>query len=101
MKELTAKDIKDIIKIAISETVDSLSTNSNKELLKIREVAKILRVNPNRVYELIKSGHITALKLGDLKVTRLELMRFIKEANGKDFSDLDNIKEFNPNADFS
>lgn len=81
--------------------LESKENQDPLKLFKIREVAQILRVNPNRVYELIKKGHITALKLGDLKVTRFELTRFIKEANGKDFSDLDNIKEFNPNADFS
>ncbi|WP_242967865.1 helix-turn-helix domain-containing protein [Tepidibacter mesophilus] len=78
-----------------------IEVNEPLKLLKVREVAKILRVNPNKVYELIKTGHITALKLGDLKITRFELLRFIKEANGKDFSDLDNIKDFNPDESLS
>ncbi|SHK45878.1 helix-turn-helix domain-containing protein [Tepidibacter formicigenes] len=98
MKEAISKDIKEIIKIVIAETVSNLNSNANKELLKIREVAQILRVNTNKVYDLIKAGHITALKLGELKVTRFELERFIREANGKDFSDLDNVKTYNPTA---
>ncbi len=81
--------------------IESKDNQDSLRLLKIREVAQILRVNPNKVYDLIKKGHITALKLGDLKVTRFELTRFINEANGKDFTDLDNVKEFNPSADFS
>lgn len=63
------------------------------KLYKIREVAEILGTNKQRVYQLIKSKHLTALKLGDLKVSNYELERFIIEANGKDFSDLDNVKE--------
>ncbi|WFD09772.1 helix-turn-helix domain-containing protein [Tepidibacter hydrothermalis] len=81
-----------------------LENQSNQEslkLLKVKEVAQILRVNVNKVYDLIRKGHITALKLGDLKVTRFELTRFINEASGKDFTDLDNIKNFNPSEDFS
>lgn len=63
------------------------------ELYTIQEVAKKLKVNVNCVYDLIKHGHIIALKLGSKKVTSIELERFIKESNGKDFSDLDNVKE--------
>ena len=63
------------------------------KLYKIREVAEILGTNKQRVNQLIKSKHLTALKLGDLKVSNYELERFIIEANGKDFSDLDNVKE--------
>ena len=62
------------------------------ELLTIKEVAAKLKVNRNTVYNLIKAGHITALKLGALKVTSLEIQRFIKSASGLDFSDLDDVK---------
>lgn len=63
------------------------------ELYTIQEVAKKLKVNANYVYELIKHGHLIALKLGSKKVTSVELERFIRWCNGKDFSDLDNVKE--------
>ncbi|MBS5884850.1 MAG: DNA-binding protein [Clostridium sp.] len=52
-----------------------------------------LRINSNSVYELIKGGHLSALKLGMLKITSTELERFFKYAEGKDFTDLNNIKE--------
>lgn len=63
------------------------------ELLTISEVAKRLKINATDTYKLIKSGHLQALKLGSLKVTSLELERFIREAGGKDFSDLNNVVE--------
>lgn len=58
----------------------------------VPEVAKILKMNKNAVYSLINKGLLTALKLGSLKVTRYELLRFLKQYNGMDLSDLDNIK---------
>mgnify|MGYP002673165859 CR=1 FL=1 len=64
------------------------------ELLTIKEVSKILKVNVNLVYDIIKTGHLKALKLGSLKVTSFELERFIREASGKDFSDLNNVTEY-------
>lgn len=63
------------------------------ELLTIKEVSKRLKMNTTDTYKLIKSGNLQALKLGSLKVTSLELERFIKEATGKDFSDLENVKD--------
>lgn len=60
-------------------------------LLTVKEVSERLKVNVNYVYELIKKGHIEALKLGSMKITNAELDRFILAANGNDFSDLDNV----------
>lgn len=64
------------------------------ELLTISEVASKLKINVNLVYKLIKYGHLKALKLGCLKVTSLEFERFLVEANGKDFSDLNNVTDY-------
>ncbi|MBS5305786.1 MULTISPECIES: helix-turn-helix domain-containing protein [Clostridium] len=63
------------------------------KLLTVKEVSKVLRVNPSYVYELMKKGHLNYLVLGSKKVTDFELERFLKEAQGKDFSDLDNITQ--------
>ena len=63
------------------------------DIYTVTEVSKLLKVNKNLVYELIKKGHLTALKLGSLKVTRFEILRFLREYNGKDLSDLDNVIE--------
>ncbi|WP_368263078.1 helix-turn-helix domain-containing protein [Clostridium disporicum] len=64
------------------------------ELLTISEVASKLKINVNLVYKLIKHGHLKALKLGCLKITSLEFERFLVEANGKDFSDLNNVTDY-------
>lgn len=63
------------------------------ELLTIKEVSQRLKINATDTYKLIKAGHLQALKLGSLKVTSLEFERFIREASGKDFSDLNNVVE--------
>ncbi|MDB1955916.1 helix-turn-helix domain-containing protein [Clostridium tertium] len=63
------------------------------QLFNVKEVGKRLKINPSAVYQLIKSGHLRALKLGSLKVTSTELERFFKYAEGKDFTDLNNVKE--------
>ncbi|EGS9998315.1 helix-turn-helix domain-containing protein [Clostridium perfringens] len=62
------------------------------ELLTVKEVAKKLKVNPTCVYALMKAGHLNYLVLGSKKVTDFELQRFLKEAQGKDFTDLNNVK---------
>lgn len=63
------------------------------QLYTIKEVSKILKMNITDTYKLIKSGNLQALKLGSLKVSSYELERFIREASGKDFSNLDDVKE--------
>ncbi|MCM1991297.1 helix-turn-helix domain-containing protein [Oceanirhabdus seepicola] len=67
--------------------------SSNDYLYTVDEISQILKVNKNFVYDLIKAGHIIALKLGRYKITRLELLRFLEESNGKDFSDVNDVKE--------
>ena len=77
-----------------AKTININVENINKDNLRlftIKEVSERLKMNRAAVYELIKSGNLQALKLGSLKVTSLELERFIKEATGKDFSDLENV----------
>lgn len=59
----------------------------------VSEVAEILGVNNNYVYDLIKHGHLQALKLGRLKVSTFELEDFMKRNEGKDFSDLKQVTE--------
>lgn len=43
------------------------------ELLTVKEVSKILKINVSDTYKLIKKGHIQALKLGSFKVTSVEI----------------------------
>lgn len=65
------------------------------ELLTIKEAATRLKVNKNTVYNLIKAGHIQALKLGALKIVDKELDRFLCSASGNDYSDVNNVKKLN------
>ena len=60
-------------------------------LYTVKEVSELLKTNPNYVYELIKRGLLPALKLGSLKIRRISLLKFLKENEGKDLTNLDNI----------
>lgn len=60
-------------------------------LYTVKETSELLKTNPNYVYELIRRGLLPALKLGSLKIRRISLLNFLKENEGKDLSNLDNI----------
>ena len=62
-------------------------------LYTVDEVSKILKINKNAVYELISKGKLQALKLGRIKVTKFSLLQFLKQYDGKDLSNLDDIKD--------
>ncbi|MBO5143572.1 MAG: helix-turn-helix domain-containing protein [Clostridia bacterium] len=62
-------------------------------LYTVSEVSKLLKTNPNYVYELINKGFLPALKLGSLKIRRSSLLEFLKANEGNDLSDLNNIKK--------
>jgi DNA binding domain, excisionase family len=64
-------------------------------LYTVSEVAELLKVNRNSIYELLKKNVIRGLKLGSLKITRTELIKFLEENNGKDLSNLEDIKDLN------
>ncbi|MSS43664.1 helix-turn-helix domain-containing protein [Anaerosalibacter bizertensis] len=61
-------------------------------LFTVPEVAEILKVNNNKVYDLFKAGLLVPLKLGRLKVSRYELIAFVEAYKGKDLTDLNNVK---------
>ena len=63
------------------------------ELLTVTEVSKILKINWNKVYELIRLGRIQALSLGSLKIPMFEVEDFIRRNVGKDLSDMKNVRE--------
>ena len=59
----------------------------------VQEVASILHSSPNYIYELINKGYLPAIKLGSLKVLKTTLERFLIQKEGKDLSDLNDIKK--------
>lgn len=60
-------------------------------LYTVPEAAKILRCNPNRVYDLNKAGLLPFLKLGQLKCRRETLIAFLEKYEGYDVSDPYNV----------
>lgn len=56
-------------------------------LYTVPEVAKILRCNTKRVYDLNKAGLLPFLKLGQLKCRREALIAFLEKYEGYDVSD--------------
>jgi len=64
-------------------------------LYTVPEVAALLKTDEPTVRELIRKNVLIGLKLGRLKVTKIELLRFLRDYAGKDLADLGNIKELN------
>lgn len=58
------------------------------EVLTVKEVSQILKVNVHKVYELIRVGLLPAMKLGNLKVRKTSLFKFLADYDGYDLSDL-------------
>ncbi|WP_368295647.1 helix-turn-helix domain-containing protein [Enterocloster citroniae] len=48
-----------------------------KPIYTVKEVAKILKVNPSKVYELIRAGKLICLRLGQIKIRGSDLEQFI------------------------
>ena len=61
-----------------------------QQIYTVKEVSKILKVNVHKVYDLIKSGLLPALKLGSLKVREESLNEFINKYDGYDLTDFNN-----------
>ena len=52
-------------------------------LLSVAEVAKLLKVNRNFVYDEIKKGNLEAVKIGSIKIRKDKLEEYV---NGKERS---------------
>lgn len=46
-------------------------------LFTVREVAELLKVNRNYVYDMIKRGELKSVKIGSIKVKKSDLEEFI------------------------
>lgn len=62
-------------------------------LYTVKEVAQIIHSNTTYVYELIKKGYLPAMKLGSYKIRASSLAQFLLESEGKDLTDLNDVKE--------
>lgn len=66
-------------------------------LLSVAEVAERLKTNRNFVYKLIDKGLLKCLLMRSKKVRNSEVNRFLSEYEGKDLTDLDNIRDLHTN----
>ena len=66
---------------------------AEKMIYTTQEVAKILHSIPNYIYELINKGKLKAIKLKSFKICKSALEEFLKENEGNDLSDIDNIRK--------
>ena len=64
-----------------------------KMIYTTQEVAKILHSSPNYIYELINKGKLKAIKRKSYKICKSALEEFLKENEGNDLSDIDNIRK--------
>ena len=63
----------------------------------VQEVAKILHSSPNYIYSLIDKGYLPAIKLGSIKILKSTLEKFLIENEGKDLSNINDIKKIPTN----
>lgn len=77
---------------AVVDNTNNLLMKDNVKLLySVKETSEVLGVSKHCVYDLINKGLLPAMKLGSLKIRRETLENFVKDIEGKDLSDLDNI----------
>ena len=62
-------------------------------LYTVKEVSALIHTNPSYVYELIRRGFLPAMKLGSYKVRAESLEKFLADSEGKDLTDLDDVKD--------
>ncbi len=65
--------------------------NPNDLIFTVKEASIVLKTDEPTVRRLIEKRLLKALKLGRLKVRKVEIERFLEWAEGKDLSDLDDI----------
>lgn len=63
----------------------------SEKLFSLPQVSKILHASPTYVRNLVRSGALKAIRLGEIKVLASELDDFLRRNNGMDLSDPYNI----------
>lgn len=64
-------------------------------LYSVNEVAKMLKIGKNRVYDLIHAGVLPVLKIGGMKVRKKTVEEFLDKYEGYDLSDPYNVQPLN------
>lgn len=60
-----------------------------KPLYTVKEASKVLKVNTDSVYDLIKKRQLPALRLGAMKIRGSDLERFIEKYPAGETAELD------------
>lgn len=72
--------------------------NNESLIYTVQETAKILHSSPNYIYLLIEKGYLPAIKLGSIKILKSSLENFLIENQGKDLSDINQVKDLIVNS---
>lgn len=62
-------------------------------LYSVSDVAKLMKVGKNRIYDLIHAGLLPVLKIGGLKIRKESLEKFLENYEGCDLTDPYNVKQ--------
>lgn len=68
---------------------------NHKLAYSVNEAAELTGIGRTKLRKLIRKGHLKALDIGGLKIRAEELQRFLAEAEGKDYSDVENVRNLN------
>lgn len=73
--------------------MDNTAPANELQLYTVKEVASLLSISKNRVYELIYAKRIAAMDIGGLKIQHSALANFLRGMNGKliDFKHPENV----------
>lgn len=66
--------------------MNSKLDSSTQVLYTISEVAELLKVNKNTVYQLIRCGYLRSIKFGCRKVTRKAILDFLDTYDGRELT---------------
>ena len=66
---------------------------TEKKLYNVTETSELLGIGRAKVYELINNNYLRALDLGGLKISSMEIDRFIDKYTGYSFKDMANVRE--------
>ncbi len=70
-------------------TIQKKKTSEYERLVyTVPEVAKLLHSSPNYIYSLIEKGKLPAIKLGSLKILKSSLEKFLNDNEGQDLSNI-------------
>ena len=70
-----------------------MKSNLEEMLYTVTEVSKILKCNKSFVYKLRDAGLLRFMKLGQYKVRKSSLIKFLEDIDGKDVTDPHKIVE--------